>query len=208
LHHINVKLDGDDDSRALLFEHQQAWEDWLLRSHNLVPEVWVRLAKQGSKKKTGNQAGLRSMTHAEALESALCFGWIDAQKKPENATAWLQRFTPRGKRSIWSKINCQKAMALVACGRMKDSGLKEILRAKQDGRWARAYDSSRTATVPEDFAAALDKSVKAKAFFATLESRNRYAILFRIQTVKKAETRARKITEFVAMLERQEKIHP
>jgi uncharacterized protein YdeI (YjbR/CyaY-like superfamily) len=208
LHHINVKLDRDDDSRALLFEHQQAWEDWLLRNHNLIPEVWVRLAKQASKKETGKQTGLRSLTHAEALESALCFGWIDAQRKPESASTWLQRFTPRGKRSIWSKINRQKATALVDCGRMRDSGLKEILRAKQDGRWDRAYDSPRNATVPEDFRTALDKSEKAKAFFATLESRNRYAILFRIQTVKKPETRARKIVEFIAMLERQEKIHP
>jgi uncharacterized protein YdeI (YjbR/CyaY-like superfamily) len=201
---IKFKYARGEASPVLRFESQQAWEHWLLRNHDQVPGVWVRLAKKGANK----DSGLHSMTHAEALESALCFGWIDAQKKPENATAWLQRFTPRGKRSTWSKINCQKAMALVACGRMKDSGLKEILRAKQDGRWARAYDSPRTATVPEDFAAALDKSVKAKAFFATLESRNRHAILFRIQTVKKAETRARKITEFFAMLERQEKIHP
>jgi uncharacterized protein YdeI (YjbR/CyaY-like superfamily) len=160
----------------------------------------VRLAKKGSK--------IRTLTYAEALETALCFGWIDAQKKPENADAWLQRFTPRGKRSIWSKINRQKATALSDCGRMRDSGLKEILRAKQDGRRERAYDSSGSATVPEDFQAALDKSAKAKAFFAALESRNRYAILFRIQTVKKAETRARKITEFIAMLEKHEKIHP
>jgi uncharacterized protein YdeI (YjbR/CyaY-like superfamily) len=142
------------------------------------------------------------------LETALCFGWIDAQKKPENADAWLQRFTPRGKRSIWSKINCEKATALLACGRMKDSGLKEMERAKADGRWERAYDSPGSATIPEDFQTALDKSAKAKAFYANLESRNRYAILFRIQTVKKAATRARKIAEFIAMLERHEKIHP
>jgi uncharacterized protein YdeI (YjbR/CyaY-like superfamily) len=151
---------------------------------------------------------MRTLTHTEALETALCFGWIDAQKKPENADAWLQRFTPRGKRSIWSKINCEKATALLACGRMKDSGLKEMERAKADGRWERAYDSPGSATITEDFQAALDKSAKAKAFYATLESRNRYAILFRIQTVKNAATRARKITEFIAMLERHEKIHP
>jgi uncharacterized protein YdeI (YjbR/CyaY-like superfamily) len=148
------------------------------------------------------------LTYAEALESALCFGWIDAQKKPESASAWLQRFTPRGKRSIWSKINRQKATTLMECSRMRESGLREVLRAKQDGRWERAYDSPSSATVPDDFQAALDKSAKAKAFFATLERRNRYAILFRIQTVKKAETRARKITEFIAMLEKQQKIHP
>jgi uncharacterized protein YdeI (YjbR/CyaY-like superfamily) len=200
LDRIKLKHTLAGDPSILTFEHQQAWEDWLSRNYSDVPGVWVRLAKKGSK--------IRTLTYAEALETALCFGWIDAQKKPENAGAWLQRFTPRGKRSIWSKINRQKATALLECGRMKDSGLQEILRARQDGRWERAYDSPGNATVPEDFQTALDKSAKAKAFFAALESRNRYAILFRIQTVKKAETRARKITEFIAMLEKHEKIHP
>ena len=200
MNRINFDQAGGEDPSILLFEHQQAWEDWLSRNHSKCPGVWLRLAKKGSK--------VRSLTYVEALESALCFGWIDAQKKPESDKAWLQRLTPRGKRSIWSKINCQKATALLACGRMRDSGLREILRAKEDGRWERAYDSPSNATVPEDFQAALNKSSKAKAFFETLESRNRYAILFRIQTGKRAETRARKIAEFIAMLERHEKIHP
>jgi uncharacterized protein YdeI (YjbR/CyaY-like superfamily) len=191
---------SEADPFILTFEHQHSWEDWLSQNHSNVPGVWLRLAKKSSK--------IRTLTYVEALETALCFGWIDAQKKPESADAWLQKFTLRGKRSIWSKINCQKATALLECGRMRDSGLKEILRAKEDGRWERAYDPPSNATVPEDFQAALNKSSKAKAFFATLENRNRYAILFRIQTVKKAETRARKITEFIAMLERHEKIHP
>jgi uncharacterized protein YdeI (YjbR/CyaY-like superfamily) len=195
-----IKPNNDDDPQVLVFEEQQAWEDWLSRNHREAIGVWLRIAKKGS--------NVRSLTHAEALESALCFGWIDAQKKPESAVAWLERFTPRGKRSIWSKLNCQKASALIECGRMRDSGLQEVLRAKKDGRWERAYDSPRNATVPQDFQAALDKSVRAKAFFATLESRNRYAILFRIQTVKRAETRARKIIAFIAMLEKHEKIHP
>jgi uncharacterized protein YdeI (YjbR/CyaY-like superfamily) len=195
-----VKPASDEDPPILLFEHQKAWEDWLSRNHLEATGVWLRIAKKGSK--------IRSLTHAEALDSALCFGWIDAQKKPESASAWLERFTPRGRRSIWSKLNRQKATALIECGRMRDSGLQEVLRANKDGRWEQAYDSPRNATVPEDFQAALDKSARAKAFFATLESRNRYAILFRIQTVKKAETRARKISEFVAMLEKHEKIHP
>jgi uncharacterized protein YdeI (YjbR/CyaY-like superfamily) len=160
----------------------------------------LRLAKKGS--------GIQTLTHAEALDSALCYGWIDAHKKPESPRAWLERFTPRGKRSIWSKINRQKATALAECGRMQPAGLSEMQRAQQDGRWEAAYDSPRSASVPEDFQAALDKSAKAKAFFAILESRNRYAILFRIQTVKKGETRAQKISQFVAMLERHEKIHP
>jgi len=200
LHRVKLKQISGADPSILTFENQQAWEDWLSHNHSQVSGVWLRLAKKGSK--------LPTLTYSEALDSALCFGWIDAQKKPENTDAWLQRFTPRGKRSIWSKINRQKATALSDCGRMRDSRLKEILRAKQDGRWERAYDSPRSATVPEDFQAALDKSAKANAFFATLESRNRYAILFRIQTVKKAETRARKITEFIAMFEKHEKIHP
>jgi uncharacterized protein YdeI (YjbR/CyaY-like superfamily) len=190
----------DEDPLVLVFEHQQAWEHWLSQNHASVAGIWMRLAKKGSK--------IRSLKYAEAVEVALCYGWIDAQKKPEDASAWLQRFTPRGKRSIWSKINCQKATGLMEGGRMKDGGLGEVRRAQEDGRWARAYDSPSKATVPEDFQAALDKSARAKAFFAALESRNRYALLFRIQTVKRAETRARKITEFIAMLERHEKIHP
>jgi uncharacterized protein YdeI (YjbR/CyaY-like superfamily) len=197
---MKLKQISEADRSILTLGHQQEWEDWLSRNHSHVPAVWLRLAKKCSQRRT--------LTYTEALETALCFGWIDAQKKPESDTAWLQRFTPRSKRSIWSKINCQKATALLECGRMRDSGLKEILRAKEDGRWGRAYDSPSNATVPEDFQAALNKSSKAQAFFATLERRNRYAILFRIQTVKKAETRARKITEFIAMLERREKIHP
>jgi uncharacterized protein YdeI (YjbR/CyaY-like superfamily) len=197
---MNLKQISQADPFILTFEQQNSWEDWLSQNNRNVAGVWLRLAKKDSK--------IRTLTHAEALETALCFGWIDAQKKPEGADAWLQRFTPRGKRSSWSKINCQKATALQACGRMKDSGLREMQRAKADGRWESAYDSPRSATIPEDFQAALDKSAKAKAFYATLESRNRYAILYRIQTVKKPATRARKINEFITMLEKHEKIHP
>jgi uncharacterized protein YdeI (YjbR/CyaY-like superfamily) len=148
-----VKPASDEDPPILLFEHQKAWEDWLSRNHLEATGVWLRIAKKGSK--------IRSLTHAEALDSALCFGWIDAQKKPESASAWLERFTPRGRRSIWSKLNRQKATALIECGRMRDSGLQEVLRANKDGRWEQAYDSPRNATVPEDFQAALDKSARA-----------------------------------------------
>ena len=196
----NVKRAAAKDPPVLLLKDKKAWERWLSRNHDKSTGVWLRLAKKGS--------DIQSLTHAEALDSALCYGWIDAQKKPVSPRAWLERFTPRGKRSIWSKINRQKATALAACGRMQPAGLSAIERAQQDGRWEAAYDSPRSAAVPEDFQAALDKSVKAKAFFAILESRNRYAILYRIQTVKKAETRAQKISQFVAMLERHEKIHP
>jgi uncharacterized protein YdeI (YjbR/CyaY-like superfamily) len=148
------------------------------------------------------------LVHAEALEVALCYGWIDAQKKGETGTSWLQRFTPRAKKSIWSKINCAKALALIEAGAMQPAGLREVERAKADGRWDAAYDSHRTATVPADLQIALDGSPGAQAFFDTLNSANRYAILWRLQTTKTAVTRARKIIQFVEMLERREKFHP
>ena len=191
---------AEDGPTPLLFENQKAFERWLAKNSNTSTGVWLRLGKKGS--------DVRSLTYAEALDAALCYGWIDAQKRPESPHAWLQRFTPRGKRSIWSKRNRERALALVECGKMQPGGLAELDRAKRDGRWEAAYDSPSSTSVPEDLQAALEKSERAKAFFATLESRNRYAILFRIQTVKKPETRARKIREFVAMLERHEKIHP
>ena len=194
------KATAAKDMATLLFKDQAAWEAWLTRNCAESPGVWLRLAKKGST--------IRSLTYAEALETALCHGWIDGQKRPESTDAYLTKFTPRGKRSIWSKINCQKADALIAGGLMQASGFAEVERAKEDGRWGRAYDSPGNATVPEDFQAALDVNPAAKKFFLTLERRNSYAILFRIQTVKKAETRARKIEEFIAMLQRGEKIHP
>ena len=138
---------------------------------------------------------------------ALCYGWIDGQKKPENEKTWLQRFVPRSERSLWSKINREKASALIASGEMKAAGLEAIEQAKKNGRWESAYDSPRGAPVPEDFQAALDGNARAKTFFEKLDGANRYAVLWRIQTVKKAETRARKIREFVGMLERGEKLH-
>jgi uncharacterized protein YdeI (YjbR/CyaY-like superfamily) len=151
---------------------------------------------------------LRSVSYQEALETALCYGWIDGQKKPESEQAWLQKFVPRSKRSIWSKINREKALALIASGQMHAAGMEAVEKAKENGRWNAAYDSPSGASVPSDFQAALDANPRAAAFFKTLDRANRYAILWRIQTVKKAETRARKIAEFVVMLDREEKIHP
>ncbi len=184
----------------LQFEHKNAWAAWLGKNHGKSTGVWLRLAKKAS--------GARSVTYAEALDVALCYGWIDGQKQSDSETTWLQKFTPRSKKSIWSKINRQKALALIERGEMKPAGLKEIERAKEDGRWEAAYDSQSNATVPSDFQDALNRSARAKAFFASLESRNRYAILFRIHTAKKAETRARRIQQFIEMLERNEKLHP
>ncbi len=182
------------------FPRQRDWQAWLKKNHESVPGVWLRIAKKSSSSP--------SMTYHEALETALCYGWIDGQKRPDSEQSWLQRFAPRGKKSIWSKINRDKALALIESGKMQPAGLREIERAKQDGRWEAAYDSARTSVVPADLQAALDSNARAREFFATLNGANRYAVLFRIQTVKKAETRARKIEQFVAMLERGEKIHP
>lgn len=188
------------DNPIVSFKSAQAWTNWLAKHHTSSPGVWLRIAKKG--------AASPSVTYAGALEAALCYGWIDGQKKPQDAEWWLQRFVPRSPRGIWSRINCDKAEALIAQGRMQPAGLAAIAQAKQNGRWESAYEGSRRSTVPEDLQAALDANPEAKAFFDTLNSANRYAILFRIQTVKKAETRARKIVQFIDMLARQEKIHP
>ena len=151
---------------------------------------------------------MSSVSYDEAIEIALCFGWIDGQKQAHSDQFWLQKFTRRSDKSVWSKINRDKALALIKAKKMKPAGLKEIERAKLDGRWDAAYDSSSKATVPDDFQSALDGNAQAKAFFGTLDSRNRYAVLFRIQTARKAETRAKRISQFVLMLERHEKVHP
>jgi uncharacterized protein YdeI (YjbR/CyaY-like superfamily) len=183
------------------FARQAAWADWLEANHGASAGVWLRLAKKGS--------GSPSVSYAEAVESALCFGWIDGQKDSYDEQAWLQKFTPRGPRSIWSKINRERVGELVARGLMRPAGLAAVERAKQGGQWEAAYDPPSVATVPPDLQAALDASEKgAQAFFDSLNGANRYAVLWRIQTVKKAETRARKIVELVAMLERKEKLHP
>lgn len=184
----------------LTFASQKAWEKWLKTNHLSSSGIWLQLAKKDS--------ATPSVTYAEAIEIALCYGWIDGQKQAHSDEAWLQKFTPRGKKSIWSKINREKALALMADGRMQAQGLAEVERAKTDGRWEQAYDSPSRATVPPDLEAALKKNTRAKAFFATLEGRNRYAILWRVQTAKKAETRAKRIALFIEMLERGEKIHP
>ncbi|HEY8102766.1 MAG TPA: YdeI/OmpD-associated family protein [Burkholderiaceae bacterium] len=184
----------------LTFANQEEWETWLERNGSSSSGIWLRLAKKSAEQPT--------ISYAKALESALCYGWIDSQKQAENEHYWLQRFTPRTVKSIWSKINKGKAEALVVSGRMRPAGMREINRAKQDGRWDAAYASASNATVPEDLQRALDANPKAKKFFATLNSQNRYAILFRVQNVKKSETRARKIAQFIEMLSNGETLHP
>ncbi|SDY44010.1 Uncharacterized conserved protein YdeI, YjbR/CyaY-like superfamily, DUF1801 family [Collimonas sp. OK242] len=183
-----------------LFDRQKDWAAWLKKNHDKSPGVWLRLAKKSSDR--------TSVSYPEALESALCFGWIDGQKKSDDDDFWLQKFTPRSVKSIWSRINRDNALKLIESGRMMPSGLKEIERARNDGRWDAAYDSASASTVPADFQAALDASPRAQTFFASLNSSNRYAVLFRIQTAKKAETRAKRIQDYTRMLERHEKFHP
>ena len=185
---------------TLEFKTQKAYETWLAKNHAKVPGVWIKLAKKGS--------GVKSITYAEAVEASLCYGWIDGQSKSIDDTAWQQKYTPRGRRSIWSKVNIGKVEALIKAGRMQPAGLAAVEAAKKDGRWAAAYEPPSKAGVPPDLQAALDASPKAKAFFATLNSTNRYAILFRTQTAKKPETRAKRIKQFVEMLEKGEKLYP
>jgi uncharacterized protein YdeI (YjbR/CyaY-like superfamily) len=188
-----------DSSQIKAFATADAWTKWLEKNHARSPGVWIRIAKKGS--------GIKSVTSPEILEVALCYGWIDAQVRPESETTWLQRFMPRAKRSMWSKRNREKALALIASGRMKPAGFQQIESAKGDGRWDRAYDSPRNATVPADLQMALNRNPSARKFFKTLSAANRYAILWRIQTAKKAETRARRIEALVEMLEKGETLH-
>ena len=184
---------------VLLFADQQAWATWLAENHTTSTGLWLQLAKKAS--------GLTSVSYAEALDVALCYGWIDGQKQSYDEDSWLQKFTPRGTKSIWSKINREKIAQLIERGLMQLAGLAAVESAKQDGRWEAAYDLARTMTVPADFQAALDQSAPAAAFFATLNSANRYAVLWRIQTAKKAETRTKRIEQFIHMLENKEKLH-
>ena len=188
------------DYPIALFPDQAAWTAWLEENHATERGLWLRLAKKAS--------DLRSVSYAEALDAALCYGWIDGQKKTHDGDSWLQKFTPRGKRSVWSKTNRDHVERLTAEGRMRAAGQAAIDAAKADGRWARAYDSARTATVPDDLQAALDASPAASAAFAALNGANRYAVLYRVQTAVKPETRARRIRDVVAMLERGDTIHP
>ncbi|MBX3619870.1 MAG: YdeI/OmpD-associated family protein [Rhizobacter sp.] len=189
-----------DDAPPTLFKNARAFEAWLKKHHATSDGLWLQIAKQGAREP--------SVTYAEAVEVALCWGWIDGQKKGLDAQHFLQRFTPRRARSVWSKTNVDKVAALIEAGRMQAPGLAQVEAARADGRWAQAYDGARTATVPDDLQAALHAQPKAKAFFATLDAANRYAVLWRVQTAVKPETRARRITQLVDMLARGETIHP
>lgn len=193
------EMNNKDHLPTLSFETQRDWEAWLDAHHADAPGVWLQIAKKAT--------GKPSVSYAEALDSALCYGWIDGQKASLDDAHWLQKFTPRRPKSAWSRVNCEKAMALIAAGKMRPAGQVQVEAAKADGRWEAAYDSQSASAVPADLQQELDARPDAKAFFGTLDSRNRYAILYRIQTAKKAETRAARIRKFVEMLSQGQKIY-
>lgn len=185
---------------TLSFASASALRSWLETNHAATPGIWMRIAKKGS--------GVESVTYSEAVDEALCFGWIDGQKAKQDDTYFLQRFTPRTRRSRWSKINTERVERLTQAKRMHPAGLSEVEAAKADGRWDDAYAGSATVTVPDELQAALDASPAAAALFAELDSRNRFAILNRVGMMKRPETRAKKIAGFIAALERGETPHP
>ena len=188
------------DLPIIAFESAEAWEQWLEEHHTSAPGVWLKLARKAS--------GKPSVTYVEAVHVALCFGWMDGQAQKFDADYSLQRFTPRRPKSAWSQINRERADALIAQGKMRAAGLREVERAKADGRWDAAYASPSRMEVPEDFQTALDANPAAAEFFATLNSTNRYAFLYRITAAKKPEMRQKRIVQFIAMLANREKIYP
>jgi uncharacterized protein YdeI (YjbR/CyaY-like superfamily) len=189
------------DRLILPFASAELWAAWLAEHQADTPGgLWIKIAKKGT--------GIPTVTHAEALDEALCYGWIDGQRGSFDEVWFLQRFTPRRPRSRWSQINTEKVDALIAQGRMQAAGLREIEAAKADGRWERAYEGQSRIQVPEDLQAAFEANPGAAEFFATLNSQNRYAVLYRIQDAKRPQTRADRIAKFAAMLARGEKIYP
>jgi uncharacterized protein YdeI (YjbR/CyaY-like superfamily) len=181
------------------FKTPAAFQKWLAAHHEDAAEVWIKFARK--------ESGRPSIMHDEALDIALAHGWIDAQVRRIDDTWWTQRFAPRGARSKWSKVNCAKATALIDQGRMTAAGQARVDEAQADGRWDRAYAPQRTIEVPPDLARRLAESARAKAFFDRLDSKNRYAILYRLHDAKRPETRARRLDKFVAMLEAGQTLH-
>jgi uncharacterized protein YdeI (YjbR/CyaY-like superfamily) len=181
------------------FATKAAWRKWLAANHERSPGIWIEVAKKGSEHS--------SVSHAEAVEVALCYGWIDSQSASVDAEWYRQRFTPRRARSKWSRINCAAVERLHAEGLLAPAGIREMEAAKQDGRWADAYASPRAITVPPDLEARLAKSPRARRAFEQLDGRNRYAILYRLHDAKRSETRQRRLEQFVAMLETGRTLH-
>lgn len=188
-----------NDQEVIAFETAKGWDVWLLEHGESSQGVFIKIGKKDS--------GVPSITYAEALEVALCHGWIDAIRKANDDKTFLQRYTPRGPRSIWSEINKKKVQQLIKAKLLRPAGLAAVKRAKTNGQWDNAYAPARTITVPPDLKAALKKNKKAANFFKTLTGSNRYAILHRLHTAKKEETRAKRLAFFMGMLERGETIH-
>ncbi len=195
-----ARAHGPDALPLLEVADRAAWQAWLESQHASSLGVWLVIGKQGAVRRT--------VSYADALEVALCFGWIDGRKQRLDASAWLQKFTPRGPKSVWSRLNRERAEALIRTGEMRPAGLRQVERAKTDGRWADAYEPQRSAAVPDDLQAELDAHPAAREFFETLDSANRYGVLWRLQTARKPETRERRLRRFIEMLERHEKLHP
>ncbi len=193
-------MDAKPELPIMPFASRDAWEAWLEEEHASSEGLWLKIAKKDS--------GIESVTFAEALDAALCYGWIDSQRNGFDGRFYLQRFTPRKPRSKWSQVNREKVAKLIEAGRMKPTGLREVERAKADGRWDAAYEPQSAATVPDDLRLELEREEGAREFFETLNSTNRYAILHRIQDAKKPETRARRIAKYVAMLAEGKKLYP
>ncbi len=194
-----MNINTSANLQIISFESAQEWEEWLAENHASSGGIWLCFFKKGS--------GREALTYAEALDVALCYGWIDGQAKKRDELSYLQKFTPRRPRSVWSKRNTEHIERLIEAGRMKPAGLKEVEKAKADGRWQRAYDSPGNMTIPQDFLEALSRNEKAKAFFETLNKTNTYAIAWRLQTAKRPETREKRMKAIIEMLERGEKFH-
>ena len=194
-----MKSDKKKEIRIVEFIDAVAMQQWLEQNHTLNEGIWLKIAKKSS--------GIQSVNYQEALKVALCYGWIDGQVNKLDENYYIQKFTPRRARSIWSKRNVVIAEQLIAEGRMQPPGLKEIERAKADGRWQKAYDSPGNMEIPDDFLLELNKNQKASMFFRTLNKTNLFAIGYRLQTAKTTETRQKRMTEIIRMLEKEEKFH-
>jgi uncharacterized protein YdeI (YjbR/CyaY-like superfamily) len=188
-----------NDPPIILFETTGQLEAWFKKHFADTKGIWMRIAKKDS--------GQKSVTYAEALDAALCYGWIDGQKQTYDEHSWLQKFTPRRTGSQWSKLNTQHADRLIKAGRMKPSGLRQIEAARKDGRWKAAYDSGKSSAMPADFLSELAKDMKAKAFFESLNKANTYAIAYRLQTAKKPETRKKRMKTIIEMMKQGKKFH-
>ena len=189
------------DSPILSFNTIKELASWMAKNHEVLPQgIWIRLFKKDS--------GIKAITYSEALDVALCYGWIDGQKNSYDAESWIQKFTPRRPRSIWSKRNREHIARLDKSGKMKVAGIKQVEAAKADGRWEQAYDSPSNMVVPADFLKELAKNKNAENFFKTLNKTNTYAIVWRLQTAKKTETRDKRMKAILEMLKRGEKFHP